>query len=176
MLTPIEIENKEFKKGIRGYKEEEVDEFLDIVKEDFELIYRENLELKERLRLYQDQINKYENIEETLKATLITAQSAAEDTCSAANKKAKIMVEEADLKSRQVIEQANNRVIEIRKEYDTMVKEFKIFRNKFKSLLEDEIRSIDEIFYNVDDNTISGFETTTMYNLEKEAEVAATID
>ena len=176
MLTPIEIENKEFKKGIRGYKEEEVDEFLDIVKEDFELIYRENLELKERLRLYQDQINKYENIEETLKATLITAQSAAEDTCSAANKKAKIMVEEADLKSRQVIEQANNRVIEIRKEYDTMVKEFKIFRNKFKSLLEDEIRSIDEIFYNVDDGNISGFETKTIFNLEKEAEVAVTID
>ena len=175
MLTPIEIENKEFKKVIRGYKEEEVDEFLDIVKEDFEQIYRENLELKEKVRLYQDQINKYENIEETLKATLITAQSAAEDTCSAANRKAKIIVEEADLKSRQVIEQANNRVIEIRKEYDTMVKEFKIFRNKFKSLLEDEIRSIDEIFYNVDDSNISGFETTTMYNLEKE-QVAVTID
>lgn len=178
MLTPIEIENKEFKKGIRGYKEEEVDEFLDVVKEDYELLYRENSELKEKVRLYQDQINKYENIEETLKATLITAQSAAEDTCSAANKKAKIIVEEADLKSRQIIEQANNRVIEIRKEYDYLVKEFKVFRNKFKSLLEDEIRSIDEIFYNVDDNDLVGFETTTMYNidLDKEKEVAATLD
>jgi cell division initiation protein len=176
MLTPIEIENKEFKKAIRGYKEEEVDEFLDIVKEDFEQIYRENLELKEKLTLYQDQMNKYDNIGETLKATLITAQSAAEDTCSAANRKAKVIVEEADLKSRQIIEIANSRVIEIRKEYDTMVKEFKIFRNKFKSLLEDEIRSIDEIFYNVDDGNISGFETKTMFNLEKEAEVAVTID
>lgn len=176
MLTPIEIENKEFKKAIRGYKEEEVDEFLDIVKEDFEQIYRENLELKEKLTLYQDQMNKYDNIGETLKATLITAQSAAEDTCSAANRKAKVIVEEADLKSRQIIELANSRVIEIRKEYDTMVKEFKIFRNKFKSLLEDEIRSIDEIFYNVDDPNISGFETKTMFNLEKEPEVAVTID
>ena len=36
MITPIEIENKEFKKGIRGYNQDEVDEFLDIVKEDFE--------------------------------------------------------------------------------------------------------------------------------------------
>ncbi|MDK2586185.1 DivIVA domain-containing protein [Romboutsia sedimentorum] len=176
MLTPIEIENKEFKKSLRGYKEEEVDEFLDVVKEDFEHIYRENLELKEKVKLYQDQINKYENIEETLKATLISAQSAAEDTCSAANRKAKIIVEEADLKSRQVIEIANNRVIEIRKEYDTMVKEFKIFRNKFKSLLEDEIRNIDEIFYNVDNVNVSDFETKTMYNLQKESEAAVTID
>nr|WP_236878574.1 DivIVA domain-containing protein [Clostridioides difficile] len=32
MLTPIEIENKEFKKGLRGYRDEEVDEFLDIIR------------------------------------------------------------------------------------------------------------------------------------------------
>ena len=173
MITPIEIENKEFKKGIRGYNQDEVDEFLDIVKEDFEQLYRENLELKEKVRLFEAQIDKYEGIEETLKATLITAQSAAEDTCSAANKKAKIIVEEADLKARQIIEQANNRVIEVRKEHDCLVKEFKIFRNKFKSLLEDEIRSIDEIFYNVDENSNIGFETT-VYNFEDE--VAVTLD
>ena len=154
MLTPVEIENKEFKKGIRGYREDEVEEFLDIVKEDFENIYRENLDLKEKIRMYNDQINKYENIEETLKATLITAQTAAEDTCSAANKKAKIIVEEAELRSRQIIEQANNRVIEIRKEYDSLVKEFKIFRNKFKSLLEDEIRSVDDIFSDIDESSV----------------------
>lgn len=154
MLTPVEIENKEFKKGIRGYREDEVDEFLDIVKEDFENLYRENTDLKEKIRMYNDQINKYENIEETLKATLITAQTAAEDTCSAAHKKAKIIVEEAELRSRQIIEQANNRVIEIRKEYDSIVKEFKIFRNKFKSLLEDEIRSVDDIFSDIDEKSV----------------------
>lgn len=100
MITPMDIENKEFKKGFRGYNEEEVDEFLDIVKEDFENLYRENLDLKEKLKLYQEQVSRYKSIEETLNATLITAQTAAEDTCSAANKKAKIIVEEAELKSK----------------------------------------------------------------------------
>ena len=70
MITPIEIENKEFKKGIRGYNQDEVDEFLDIVKEDFEQLYRENLELKEKVRLFEAQIDKYEGIEETLKTKL----------------------------------------------------------------------------------------------------------
>ena len=104
MITPMDIENKEFKKGFRGYNEEEVDEFLDIVKEDFENLYRANLDLKEKLQLYQEQVSRYKSIEETLNATLITAQTAAEDTCSAANKKAKIIVEEAELKSKQIIE------------------------------------------------------------------------
>lgn len=170
MITPEQIENKEFKKGLRGYKEDEVDEFLDIIKEDFDLIRRENKNLKEKVELYQDQVNKYENIEETLKATLITAQSAAEDTCSAANRKAKVIVEEANLKSRQIIEQANNRVIEIRKEYDSLVKEFKVFRNKFKSLLEDEIRSVDEIFYDVDERCQAPFEAVEMFEYFEEEE------
>ena len=33
MITPMDIENKEFKKGFRGYNEEEVDEFLKIITE-----------------------------------------------------------------------------------------------------------------------------------------------
>ena len=180
MLTPIDIENKDFKKALRGYKEDDVDEFLDMVKEDFETLYRENLDLKEKLNLYQEQVSRYKSIEETLNKTLITAESTAADTCAAANKKAKIIVEEADLKARQIIEQGNNRVIEIRKEHDSLVKEFKVFRNKFKSLLEDEIRSIDEIFSNVDENCNEPFNNTMIYNLEnhndEEKEIATTID
>lgn len=178
MLTPIEIENKEFKKGLRGYKEEEVDEFLDIVKEDFERVYRENLDLKERIRLYELEISKYSNIEETLKDTLVTAQGAAKDTTEAAHKKAKIIVEEANLRARQSIEESNNRVIGIRKEYDELVKEFKIFRNKFKSLIEDEMRSIDEIFYDVDESCKQPFETTSVYSLQETetSEAAATLE
>ncbi|MEG0050844.1 MAG: DivIVA domain-containing protein [Terrisporobacter sp.] len=162
MITPMDIENKEFKKGFRGYNEDEVDEFLDTVKEDFENLYKENIDLKEKLKLYQEQVSRYKSIEETLNATLITAQTAAEDTCTAANKKARIIVEEAELKSKQIIEDCNERIIELRKEYDSLVKEFKIFRNRFKSLIEDEIRNIDEIFYNVDENCKESFVQTDM--------------
>ncbi len=73
MITPMDIENKEFKKGFRGYNEEEVDEFLDIVKEDFENLYRENLDLKKNLS-YIRGVSRYKSIEETLNATLITAE------------------------------------------------------------------------------------------------------
>lgn len=152
MITPIEIENKEFKKSFRGYSEEEVDEFLEIVKNDFESLYKENMDLQEKVKLYQEQVGRYKSIEETLNATLITAQSAAEDTCVAANKKAKIIVEEAQLQSKQIIEDTNNRIIEMKKEYDNIVKEFKIFRNRFKSLIQDEMNTVDQIFYDVDEN------------------------
>jgi len=46
MITPMDIRNKEFKKAFKGYKEDEVDEFLDKVIADYERIYRENGELR----------------------------------------------------------------------------------------------------------------------------------
>ncbi|MDB8851966.1 DivIVA domain-containing protein [Peptostreptococcus anaerobius] len=150
MITPEIIESKEFKKGFRGYNEAEVDIFLDEIREDFEATLKENEALKEKLSMYKDQVGKYSSIEETLKETLITAQSAAEDTTNAANKKARVIVQEAELQSKQMIDKANNKVVEIRNEYESLVKEFKVFRNKFKSLLEDEMKNVDDIFNDVE--------------------------
>ena len=45
-LTAIDINNKEFKRGLRGYSVEEVDEFLDQVVENYEELYKENSRLK----------------------------------------------------------------------------------------------------------------------------------
>lgn len=150
MITPEIIESKEFKKGFRGYNEAEVDIFLDEIRDDFEATLKENEALKEKLSMYKDQVGKYSSIEETLKETLITAQSAAEDTTNAANKKARVIVQEAELQSKQMIDKANNKVVEIRNEYESLVKEFKVFRNKFKSLLEDEMKNVDDIFNDVE--------------------------
>ena len=152
MITPIEIQNKEFRRAFRGYSEDEVDDFLKIVTEDFEALYKENMDLQEKVTLYQEQVSRYKSIEETLNATLITAQSAAEDTCVAANKKAKIIVEEAQLQSKHIIDETNNRILELKKEYDNLVREFKVFRNRFKSLIKEELETLDEIFYYVDES------------------------
>ena len=152
MITPIEIQNKEFRRAFRGYSEDEVDDFLKIVTEDFEALYKENMDLQEKVTLYQEQVSRYKSIEETLNATLITAQSAAEDTCVAANKKAKIIVEEAQLQSKHIIDETNNRILELKKEYDKLVREFKVFRNRFKSLIKEELETLDEIFYDVDES------------------------
>ena len=152
MITPIEIQNKEFRRAFRGYSEDEVDDFLKIVTEDFESLYKENMDLKEKVNLYQEQVSRYKSIEETLNATLITAQSAAEDTCVAANKKAKIIVEEAQLQSKHIIDETNNRILELKKEYDNLVREFKVFRNRFKSFIQEELDTLDEIFYDVDES------------------------
>ena len=50
-LTPVDIHNKEFSRGFRGYDEDEVNEFLDQVIKDLELIIREKKELEDKIIL-----------------------------------------------------------------------------------------------------------------------------
>ena len=59
MITPADIEYKEFTKAVRGYKEEEVDAFLDLIIVDMEKLIRENRKLKEELQKAKGQVDKH---------------------------------------------------------------------------------------------------------------------
>ena len=48
-LSPLDIHNKEFTRGFRGYNEDEVNEFLEQIIKDYELILKEKKELEEKL-------------------------------------------------------------------------------------------------------------------------------
>ena len=47
MLTPLDIQNKKFKKTLRGYDIKAVEEFLEEIMYDYEKVYKENVELKD---------------------------------------------------------------------------------------------------------------------------------
>jgi cell division initiation protein len=148
MITPLDIQNKEFTKGLRGYKEVEVDEFLDNVIDSYEKVYNENAEMKERIRLLEEQLEKYNSLEKTLKDTLVVAQSTAEEVAINASKKAELIIKEAEDRGRKIIDGANNEVMDIRKEYEESKKEFQIFKTRFKTLLESQLDLVNNSFMN----------------------------
>ena len=75
-LTPLDIHNKEFSKGFRGYDEDEVNEFLDQVIKDYEILIREKKELEEQLNEMSDRISHFNSIEGTLNKSIVIAQEA----------------------------------------------------------------------------------------------------
>ena len=60
MLTPVDIHNKEFSRSFRGFNQEEVDDFLDQVVNDYEMLYRDNHQMKKEIELCNKQL---ENID-----------------------------------------------------------------------------------------------------------------
>lgn len=146
MLTPLDIQNKEFKRGVRGYKETDVDAFLDEIMIDYEKIYKENIELKDKISMLNDQIKHYNKIEETLQNTLVVAQSTAEEVKISAKKSADLIIKEAEDSSKRIIEEARNEALKVREEYETLQKDMLVFKTRFKTLLQSQLESLDDYY------------------------------
>ena len=79
MLTPLDLNNKNFSKGFRGYDTEEVDEFFAKVAKDFERLYQDNVELKDAVERVSAKLEYYQQMESTMQNTLVIAQETADE-------------------------------------------------------------------------------------------------
>lgn len=147
MITPLDIQNKEFKKSFKGYNTKSVDEFLDEIIEDYERVYKENIELKDKVNMLADQIRQYSTLEETLKNTLIVAQTTADEITSSARQKSENIIEDAEIQRQRLLNLAREEVRSIKNEYESFKKEIFVFKTRYKSFIEAQLISIEE-FYN----------------------------
>ncbi len=144
-LTPMDIHNKEFERSFRGYNEDEVDQFLDNIVDEFEKMYKENMEMKERISVLMDQINQFRTMEKTLKDTLVTAQKTADEVTAVAQQKSKLILREAEEQARQIRANANQDVVEANREQFEIKKQIRILKMKIRTLLESQIEEIDQL-------------------------------
>jgi cell division initiation protein len=105
-LTPLDIRHKEFKRGMRGYADVEVDEFLDAVADEYERLFKESLDTKEHVEALEQKVAGYRLVEETLQKTLVTAQTNADELKVNTAKEAQLILHEAELKARQMVNEA----------------------------------------------------------------------
>lgn len=143
MFTPIDIQKKEFSKSFKGYKETEVDSFLDELTLDYEKLFRENVELKDKLSMMTEQIKHYSSIEQTIQKTLVMAQGTAEEVTLNARKKAELIIEDAEKECRKRSESGNEELRKIKEEYDRLKKEMMIYKTKCKSIISSQLAMIE---------------------------------
>ncbi|MBQ4505667.1 MAG: DivIVA domain-containing protein [Firmicutes bacterium] len=145
MLTAQDIREKEFTKAVRGYSVEEVDAFLDQLCADYE----RNLEETERLNLHvaalQEQVEKYKAQEGAMLNTLETAKSLMSDISASAEKRAGILLKNAELDADLKQRKASEAVDRLRTEEALLNKKVSNIRSRLKSVLEAELKHIDDM-------------------------------
>lgn len=152
MLTPLDIHNREFKRSLRGYDVDEVDEFLDEVIKDFETLYKENLDLKERMQKQQEHINRYREMEETLQNTMVMAQKLAEEARHNAEKETELLIWEARKKAEQIVSGAHDQVSESARKLEQLKLFEKQFKAKLKGFLIAHLQMVDSNDINMPDS------------------------
>ncbi|KGX93245.1 septum formation initiator [Pontibacillus halophilus JSM 076056 = DSM 19796] len=142
-LTPLDIHNKEFTRGFRGYDEDEVNEFLDQVIKDYESIIRDKKNLEEKVQNLEERLGHFSNIEETLNKSILVAQETAEEVKSNATKESKLIVKEAEKNADRIINEALSRSRRISLEVEELKKQAKVFRTRLKMLVEAQLDMIE---------------------------------
>ncbi len=138
-LSPLDIHNKEFGRAFRGYDEDEVNEFLEQVLKDYENLIEENKELKNSLQQTKEQVTHFNTIEETLQKSILIAQEAAEDVRRNSMKESKLIIKEAEKNADRIVNEALSRARRISVEIEDLKKQSKVFRNRFKMLIEAQL-------------------------------------
>ncbi|MDT3426484.1 cell division initiation protein [Paenibacillus forsythiae] len=143
-LTPLDIHNKEFTRRLRGYDEDEVNEFLDQVIKDYESIIRENKELSNQLMALQERLDHFTNIEETLSKTIIVAQEAADEVKNNAKKESQLIIKEAEKNADRIINEALSKSRKIAIETEELRKQASIYRTRFRTLVEAQLELLSQ--------------------------------
>jgi cell division initiation protein len=141
-LTPLDIHNKEFTRGFRGYDEDEVNEFLDQIIKDYEAVLREKKELFDRVTDLDEKLEHFQNIEETLNKSILVAQESAEEVRRNAQKEAQLIVKEAEKNADRIINDALAKSRKIMLEMEELKKQASVYKMRFKMLIEAQLEML----------------------------------
>jgi len=139
-LTPLDIRKQTFKKkGMGGYDPAEVQAFLETVAAELEDLIRENTSLAERLQGLDGKIEDYRRMEKTLQDTLMSAQKTSDELRENAERRAELLLREAQFKADQIIGEARARLMDLQRQIADLKNLRTSYLAKFRSLLESHL-------------------------------------
>jgi len=144
-ITPLEIRQKEFEKGFRGYDKDEVSAFLNSLSVEWERLYDQNKELKYKLESSENEVKKLREVENSLFKTLKTAEDTGANMVEQATKTAELHMKETEMRADGLMSEAKSRARSIIEEAE----------NRSSIIIddmEDEIRQLEQVFRSMNAN------------------------
>lgn len=156
MLTPIEIQGKNFKSGF-GYDKKDVDAFFREVLRNYETLYKENVELNDKISVLNERIQYYKTIETTLQKALVLAEQTAEETKNAASKQAQAIEKEAHGQAKLIVADARNELDRIQQMTINLVQQYEKYRIQYKQLAAAQIELLESPTFDISIANIGTF-------------------
>ena len=142
-ITPLDIQQKQFSSRLKGFDMEEVDSFLELIREEMEELLRENANLREETKRFEKQLKDYKNLETTLKDTLIGTQQMVEEYKNTAKKDAELIRKESELRAEEILRGAQDQVVKIHEDITDLKGIRRHFKEELKRLIESHLRMME---------------------------------
>ena len=152
-LTPLDIHNKEFHVKLRGYDQDEVNDFLDQVIKDYEQALKENERLTDSLKQNQEKLKYFNDLKDSLNQSIIVAQEEADKVKANSQREAEIInreaqkqgqdiIDQANEKARHILDEASKKAKKLAVETDDLRKQARIFRQKLQVMMESQLEVV----------------------------------
>ncbi len=145
MLTPVDIQNKQFPRSIRGYNETEVDEYMGLIVRSMEELIQVNIDTTAKLHELEEQVERYKTMEKTINDAMVLAQKTSDDMIDNAKQKAALVVERAEEDAKKIVSSANNEVLSVKQKHEEARAALEAFKMKFRVLLESQLKVVDDV-------------------------------
>lgn len=142
-ITPIDISGHSFAVKMRGFDQEEVRSFLNLVSSEFEALISDSNATKQKLAQVEASVADLHERERILKETLLTAQRLADEIREEARKEAQLIVREADVKAGQLLDHAARKAGELEGVITALRVERDAFAQRIRSAVEQHLRLLE---------------------------------
>ena len=148
MYTPQEVSEKTFPKSTgltSGYNMTAVDEFLDGLTEDYTALYKDNTTLKAKLKMLAEKVEEYRATEDSMRATLLTAQRMADSIVKEAEQKRDQMMTQAEIDAKMKITRLKNETAANEERLRQSQAELEKFSAAIRAVCDKEIQLLAEL-------------------------------
>ena len=160
MLTLNDIINANFRKSsFSGYRPEDVDAFLDLVKESYEQLIKKNIEQKDtitslkaeneqmmkKIEVLAERVETYRSEEDEIKNALVSAQKLGDASIREARHKAEIILKDANIKADRIVSGAKSQIGQYEQELEDLKKSVSDFRSNLLSMYKQHLTLINAL-------------------------------
>lgn len=128
-----------------GYNRAEVNKFVTDVIKETEGIIKKCKDQKKEIEDLKEKLSHYEDLENTLKQSLINAEKTADNVKRLAREEADIIISDAKHNASRIVGESLLKARKIENEADTLEKNVKIFKRKLKIIVEQQMAVVEEI-------------------------------
>ena len=139
MIMPIDIDKKEFSRDKKGYNSREVDEFLDIIVADYEKVLNDNRSMAHKIKALEKQLEEAQKDDNAMVETLETAKKLMADISASAERRAELMMRDAELEAENMLLDAKVNVRKLNDEYEVLSAKVRRLKGNFRKMLQAEI-------------------------------------
>lgn len=142
-MTPLDIEQRQFRVRFRGFDIEEVDAFLEQVSGAFESAQGKNNRLQTEIQRLEAELKGYKEREDTFKRVMLESQKTIEQMKANARKNAELIIAEAEVKAEKILNRAHNRLAQLHEDIAELKRQRTQIEIQIRSVLESHSQLLD---------------------------------